>query len=90
MSRNPMPDGRHDQALTAAGYTCLASAYGFGSPRPCEGRLVVHHKRLRAMGGTTDPSIHDLDNLATLCDSHHREVHAHPRRAYDCGLLIRR
>jgi len=90
MSRNPMPPERHDQAITAAGYRCTASTYGFGSTRPCAGRLVVHHKKVRGMGGTADPTIHDLDNLAVLCDEHHREVHANPTRAYQCGLLIRR
>ena len=90
MTRNPIPDGRHRQAITAAGHRCLASAYGLGSTEPCAGRLVVHHKKVRGMGGTSDPTIHDLDNLAVLCDRHHREVHDHPARGYDCGLLIRR
>lgn len=88
--RNPMPDGRWEQALAAAGYRCLAACYRFGSTRSCAGRLVVHHKALRGMGGTRDPAIHDLDNLAVLCDVHHREVHDRPQRAYECGLMLRR
>jgi predicted HNH restriction endonuclease len=90
MSRNAMPPERHEQAITTAGYQCLASSYQFGSTYPCSGRLVVHHKKPRGMGGTPDPTIHDLDNLAVLCDTHHREVHANPTRSYNCGLLIRR
>lgn len=90
MTRNAMPPERHQQAITAAGYQCSASSYQFGSTQPCSGRLVVHHKKVRGMGGTPDPTIHDLDNLAVLCDAHHVEVHAHPARAYYCGLLIRR
>ena len=85
-----MPPGRWDEAMAASGYTCQASAYRFGSTRPCAGRLIVHHRRIRGMGGTSDASIHNLDNLATLCDTHHREVHDRPSRAYQCGLMLRR
>lgn len=80
--------------MAAANWTCQAAAYGYTTP--CDGRLIVHHKRLRGMGGTSDPSIHDLDNLAVLCggptgrDGHHGEVHDNPARSYDSGLLVRR
>lgn len=63
---------------------CQASAWQFGSIRPCSGRLRVHHRRLRKQGGT-----HDLENLVLLCDGHHREVHNYPERAYRAGLLLR-
>ena len=75
-----MPADRWDQAMTAAGHRCLASSYQFGSTKPCTGRLVVHHRKPRGMGGTPDPGIHDLDNLAVLCDGHHLEVHSYPAR----------
>jgi len=90
MARNRMPPDRWDDAMRAAGSTCLASAYQFGSIAPCTGRLVVHHRRPRGMGGSSDDTIHDVESLAVLCDGHHREVHANPARAYECGLLLRR
>ena len=92
----PMPADRWNEAMRQAGWQCEASRYNLGSIHPCTGALIVHHKRLRGMGGTSDPSIHDLSNLAVLCggvtgrDGHHGETHDHPRRAYECGLLIRR
>lgn len=91
---NPMPGGRWEEAMMRAGYKCEGSAYGLRST--CTGALIVHHKKTRGMGGTSDPSIHDLDNLAVLCggvtgrDGHHGEVHDHPRKSYELGLLIRR
>jgi len=90
MSRNPMPPGRHEQALQQAGWTCQASSYRFHSLKECAGRLNVHHRRLRGTGGTSDPGIHNLDNLCVLCTIHHNEAHDHPTRAYECGLMIRR
>ena len=65
-------------------YRCQASAFGFGSRHPCAGPRVVHHRRLRAQGG-----LDDLDNLVLLCNWHHVEVHDNPRRAADCGLILR-
>lgn len=91
-----MPMDRWSEAMRASGWECEASRYGLGSTKPCDGALVVHHKKLRGMGGTSDPTIHDLSNLAVLCggvtgrDGHHGEVHDHPQRAYECGLLLRR
>jgi hypothetical protein len=91
MSRNPMPPGRWDEAMASAHYQCQMSQYPkFRTGRPCSGRLVVHHRRIRGMGGSSDPSIHDLANLAVLCDTHHRELHDRPGDAYDSALLIRR
>jgi hypothetical protein len=76
--------------MRAAGHQCLASSYNFGSLRPCDGPLVVHHRKPKGMGGGNDPAIHDLDNLAVLCQGHHIECHANPARSYECGLLVRR
>lgn len=66
------------------GYRCQASAFGFGSVIPCAGPSVVHHRRLRSQGGDHDPA-----RLVLLCDGHHAEVHANPRRAAACGLILR-
>lgn len=96
MSRNPFPADRWDEAMRQAGWECEASRYGLGSTAPCTGALIVHHRRLRGMGGSRNPTIHDLDNLAVLCggvtgrDGHHGETHDYPARGYECGLLIRR
>lgn len=76
--------------MRAAGWQCLASSYRFGSTRPCDGPLVVHHRKPKGMGGGGDPAIHDVENLAVLCQGHHIEVHAYPARSYECGLLVRR
>lgn len=93
---NPMPSGRFEQAMYRDGGECQAQAWGFPTKTPCRGKLIVHHRKLRGMGGTPDPSIHDLDNLVVLCggvtgrDGHHGEVHDQPALAYECGLLLRR
>jgi hypothetical protein len=92
--KNPMPAERWQETMARDRYQCQASAYGLGGA--CTGALIVHHKKLRGMGGTSDPSIHDLENLVVLCggvtgrDGHHGMVHDHPREAYELGLLIRR
>jgi hypothetical protein len=94
--RYPMPEGRYDEAMECANYTCQAVAYGLESPDPCDGALIVHHLKMKGMGGSADPTINDLANLAVVCggvtgrDGHHGEIHDNPGRSYDCGLLIRR
>lgn len=82
-----MPPGRADEAFEAAGWSCEASRYGLGGH--CAGRAVIHHRRPRGQGGTSDPTIHDLANLAVLCDSHHVHVHSYPTESYESGLLVR-
>ena len=86
--KNVMPEGRREQAMGAAGHRCQGRRYGL--EHVCSGWLIVHHKKPRGMGGTSDPSIHDLSNLAVLCDVAHYTVHANPAQAYEVGLLIRR
>lgn len=83
-----MPPGRYDEVMSRDRW-CQAGAYRFGSSKQCQRQLVVHHKKVKGMGGTPDPAINDADNLVVLCDEHHVEVHANPARSYDCGLLIR-
>lgn len=94
-SRNPMPPGRWDEVMERDRW-CQATAYGFPTETPCQGKLIVHHRRVKGMGGTADPSIHDAENLVVLCggvtgsEGHHGEVHANRGGAsYDCGLLLR-
>jgi hypothetical protein len=77
-----MPEWVWD-AVVRRDRVCQASAYGFGSRRPCAGRLVVHHRRLRSQGGKHDPEL-----CVALCNWHHIEVHDNPRRAQDCGLIV--
>jgi len=90
MAANRLPAGRWVEVVDRDRARCQASAYGFGSTEQCRGPNEVHHKILRGLGGTSDPSIHDLDRLVTLCGRHHMEVHAHPARARSCGLIERR
>jgi hypothetical protein len=91
---NPMPPGRWDEVMYRDNYKCQATRHGFPTSSSCTGRPIVHHKQARGMGGTTDPTIHDLDNLVTLCggvtgrDGHHGEVHDNPATARACGLTI--
>lgn len=92
--KNPMPSGRYDEAIARSGHACEAHRYGLSTP--CDGALIVHHRKLRGMGGTSDPEIHALDNLAVLCggptgrDGHHGHVHDNPAESYESGLLVRR
>ena len=67
---------------------CQASAWAFGSLRPCDGPMVVHHRQAKHMGGTSDPHVHDLENLVLLCNRHHVEVHEQVARARSCGLVV--
>ena len=90
-----MPEGRWDQAMEAARFTCVGPAYGLTTP--CDGPLIVHHRILKGSGGTSDPSIHDLDHLAVLCGGvtgsagHHGQAHENrDGESYANGLLIRR
>jgi hypothetical protein len=89
VTRNPMPAGRRDEVLSRDNWTCQARRFDPLIPRDCAGRLVVHHRRPKGVGGS-GLSVHDVDNLVTLCDSHHRFVHEWPYRSYDSGLLVRR
>lgn len=51
---------------------------------------VVHHRRVRGLGGSSDPEINTgLANLVGLCDQCHREVHASPEESYETGFLVR-
>lgn len=51
---------------------------------------VVHHRRVRGMGGSGDPAITTgLANLISLCSACHLEVHLHPEVSYESGFLVR-
>lgn len=62
-----------------------------GSCVRCLGELqVVHHRRVRGAGGTSDPTIEvGLANLIGLCSPCHDWIHAHPRSSYLTGYLVR-
>lgn len=57
----------------------------------CLGELQnVHHRRVRGMGGTSDPTIGvGLANLIGLCNACHSWVHAHPTSSYSMGYLVK-
>jgi hypothetical protein len=50
----------------------------------CAGRLHAHHVLPRSRGGKDE-----LGNGLTLCDFHHKYVHAHPSWSYERGYLLR-
>lgn len=47
------------------------------------GHLEAHHRLMRSQGGPDT-----LENLVAVCRTHHAEIHAHPARSYELGLLI--
>lgn len=47
-----------------------------------------HHRRPRAMGGTSRPETNEHANLAVLCPSCHREVESYRAEAYGDGWLV--
>lgn len=54
--------------------------------------MSVHHRRPRRMGGTTDPSVNTVPNLAILCGSGttgcHGEIESRRSDAYADGWLL--
>lgn len=76
-----------EAVLQRDGYRCQAHAWEFALDLPCSnsGELHVHHRRLRAQGGTDDP-----ENLLTLCDGHHLHAHDVDRRGAEMtGIILR-
>jgi hypothetical protein len=64
-------------------FTCQFEALGLpaiegicecGDPQDKIRYLNCHHKKQRSHGGN-----HDLDNLITVCKSHHEMIHPHMR-----------
>ncbi len=86
MVRDRLPPETWDAVMRRDRW-CQATAYGWDTGTPCQGRLTVHHRLPRGMGGRRDA--HRLDVLVVLCDGHHREVESLRSKAYGCGLLIR-
>jgi len=70
------------RALVRDDFTCQAHKLGLCN-EPCKEnrlrKLHVHHKQERQHGGN-----HDLDNLITLCRTHHILIHPHMR--YDLSI----
>lgn len=88
--KNPMPEGRYEEVMLRDFHRCQAAAYGFVSEQRCGNGEVVHHRVSRGMGGSSNGWIHDAELLVVLCTNHHLEVHSHPLRSYECGLMVRR
>jgi len=70
---------------------CVAHRMGFSTDTECWGRLVVHHKIIKGMGGTKIPERNFDSNLIVLCDRHHVMAHEKHRAAAEAaGIIIRR
>jgi hypothetical protein len=82
--RNPMPDGRWEETMHRDDWAC--QAHRMGHEHHCGGKLEVNHIRNRGMGGSSDPAVHDLDNLQVLCSTAHLWVTEHPVEAKKLGL----
>ncbi len=86
--RYPMPPGRYEQVMDRDKW-CQANAYGHETSKPCDNRLVVHHRLVKGMGGTADPAVNDAENLVVVCETHHLELHSNAAKSYENGLLLR-
>ena len=68
------------QALVRDNFCCQAHQLGI-SDKPCSEKrlneLQVHHIKMRVHGGN-----HDLDNLITLCKSHHELLHPWMKKCF--------
>jgi hypothetical protein len=67
-----IPDGTYETVLERDNFQCKKCRWKLadrvqGSKRQF---LEVHHKQLHSMGGS-----HNVENLITLCNMHHDEVH---------------
>jgi hypothetical protein len=82
--KNPMPKGRWEEVMERDQWNCQGNL--MGHPHRCGGKLEVNHIRNRGMGGSSDPAVHDLDNLQVLCSAAHQWVTTHPERAKELGL----
>ena len=80
------------EAVIERDRSCRAWSMGFGLDVPCGGirPIVIHHKILRGMGGTSRPEIHEAGNLVVLCDRHHDLAHSNPAAATACGVIIKK
>jgi hypothetical protein len=90
VTRNTVPRRVRD-AVLARDQGCVAHSRGFGVNVPCSGSLVVHHRIIKGMGGTSVPGMNDPENLLVLCQLHHIMAHEQDRPlAEACGIIIRR
>lgn len=73
-------DREHDRCQL-----CMLGEYEVGSGP--EWRLVLHHVKLKGIGGTSDPDRDAPCNLALLHAGCHDFCHANPRQARALGLI---
>ena len=64
---------------------CQAHAHGFDLDTKCAGRIHLHHKRLRSQGGPDT-----VDNIVTMCQTHHTRAHDVIRAVAEACDIIRR
>jgi hypothetical protein len=73
----PVPKSVYQQVL-ARDLGCKGS----NLPGKCAGRIDPHHILMRSQGG-----LDTLDNLVSLCRTHHSWVHQNPEESYRLGFL---
>lgn len=80
----PMPEHIAAAVLRRDG-DCRAWSLGFATDVRCQGRVHIHHRRLRGQGGPDTEA-----NLMLLCDLHHQYAHNIRRsEAEAAGVICR-
>lgn len=90
LSRGPAKARRRDTGPTKAGRDVVKRRSG-GLCERC-GRLgeQIHHRKPRAMGGSTVVAINQAANLLHVCVLCHLDIESHRETAYAYGWLVPR
>lgn len=75
-----------EQVYERAGYACEIGGCMVGDRRGVDHH--IHHRRPRALGGTTRPETNGPQNLLLLCPACHLEVEQHREQARAMGWLV--
>lgn len=76
-----------DAVLERGSYSCEVDSAALGDRRGID--YHIHHRRPRAMGGTTRRDTNLPSNLLLLCPACHDDIESNRSDAYRCGLLVR-
>ncbi len=83
MRRTGFPASVVERVLTRSGGECEAMLTGCTITAE-----HLHHRRVKAMGGSRQPSTNTAANALYLCLSCHARIHGQPRWAVDNGFLV--